>query len=843
MVKFIDNNYGSYNGETGSNTTVYYYNISQESFKESLKLISNCAKRKTFKEENLKSEIEIVNSEFMNYYFQPSFIIDNLIFKFIKYPNCYKKFGCGNSESLKNVTINDLMDYYSRTYTSDNIKLCLVDNNTIDYMLNNYLEDFINIEKTVLIDDTITKPILLDNDNIIFYKKHEINNFTVTFLLFIQTDIINNNSIFNFLVHMLSTIFEDSVGSNILLQKDVVNYECVNNKYTYEDMPIIMINVGLSKDNLNTVMICYNIILQFVEYLKNMDEYDFFDIYVNFYKQSFYPLLISDIIIDNDFTSHIVKNMFLLDDSKKIDIFMHDFLVNCCNVNNFTNFKQIITTIKVKIITNCAFENNSDKIVIAPYYNTQFIKTTIDNKKYDTVNYIFNAINLIGIKTFTIVPQKYDDKKISENYSIKKFNYKNKMVLITESIEKTTMIVTQIKFVNMDDKTNFLVAKLYIEIIKSMILYYVNTIKNYNLHISFDYFYNFVKFEFIGLEYLLLDVINNILEKIDIKGEFYNNNLNKYFENVKLKVKNDILRQNDGLELFEVCDGDLHDLIRGKIGVDCQIAFIDNLTIDVFKEKMLLMFDNEVVLISGSNNDIINIFKNGEIIKISDTKQNSSDTQLLKINNFSQGLSINNYVIKTPPNTILTNNENTHNAVIMYALTKAQILNKTTEQEIIKMYNCIDIITRVIEKSFFNQVREHYKIGYVALCSFDIVRIYGENNISFVIKYIVQSLKSPIFVRDCIVDFNKNICNDIDTLIENVFKTIDNKIEYLKDSPFDQTTVQNILIDYIELFDVKNIFVKSDIVRILESIDEEDVRKCLNNLCNVTLKTYSCNQN
>ena len=788
----------------------------------------------------------------------------------------------------------------------------MVDRESIDYMLNNYLNIFMDIPKTVFNNNIITQPVKLESDNIIIYKKLTDEHYIAIIILFIPFDSNNEseNSVIKVIVSMFSTIFEDSVGSNILNQENVVDYTLESVSNNYDNFSSIFINVELLEENLNTVAICYNIILQFIEYLKKITQDDFLKIYLNFYKQSLYNFFIAKISINDDFLQNVVQNMFVLDESKKNCVIIFKDYIDCCESNNFAIFKKIVSLISVKIITNCDFEKQNN-VKIMPYYNTKYIKSNIEkvckNLIGITINnkYIFNANNLIGIDNFNIKVSENDEPNIPENYSIKKFSYKNKFVYVIEAYEKQIMNVIQLNFFNVCCKTNILVVMLYIAIVNKILLFYINTMINYALVFKKELGFNYIIMKYSGLENLLCNFIEIIKDKIDINGDYFNNNLEKYFENAKIEIKNNIVRKNNDSNLFSICHIELLDVIKEEISSDEKILFINNLTINNFKKiiKNLFCGNDEIVIISGYNKNVIAIFnnKNDNFLKhnldnTTLTKNNLDNTMLtntlltennltennltennltennldnkmltntlltknnLTKNNLNNTMLTNtlltknnltansNYIIKCPQNTILSNTENQNNCLIMYAVTKPIILNEQTHENIRKTYNCFKNVTSAISKLFFTQVREYYNIGYVSICDVNYCKFENEQNetiTTFVIEYMVQSVKSPVFVRDCILDFNKNICNNIDNLIGDIFNSIDIEIEYLKNDLISVDEIQNIIIEPIKLFNIRKINVKSDIIRMLESINEDDVRNCLNNLCNAKLKTYSCFQ-
>ena len=163
-----------------------------------------------------------------------------------------------------------------------------------------------------------------------------------------------------------------------------------------------------------------------------------------------------------------------------------------------------------------------------------------------------------------------------------------KNIIINEIIEDFIDIVC-IKYVDKYDKRNIWFIKLYIEIIQQILLFYTEVAKGYDLFFAIEFVEESIKTTYKGMCKIIGNFINDILSKIDINGDFYNDNLTKYFELVKEKYVDILKRQDDGKSLHFICEKELYYSVLESKSVDEQIDFINNLTIDNFKEKMLLI--------------------------------------------------------------------------------------------------------------------------------------------------------------------------------------------------------------------------------------------------------------
>ena len=99
FLNYIVSNCGESNAYTEMNSTCYYLNIDSSKFDKAIEMLSWFFKSPLLDEKNIKSEMEIINSEHEKNKNSDMWIIDDIFKNFIKTKK-YKNFGTGNNESL-----------------------------------------------------------------------------------------------------------------------------------------------------------------------------------------------------------------------------------------------------------------------------------------------------------------------------------------------------------------------------------------------------------------------------------------------------------------------------------------------------------------------------------------------------------------------------------------------------------------------------------------------------------------------------------------------------------------------------------------------------------------------
>ena len=142
---YIQNNGGSDNAFTSDNMTCYYLSLETSFLKKGIEMLSWFFRLPLLDEKHISSEMEIIDSEHKKNILMDNWIMDDIFKNFIEDNSKYKKFGTGNLESLKGIVKNDILNFYNKYYTTDNIFVCIVDSKKICDMFTEYVKYFIEI--------------------------------------------------------------------------------------------------------------------------------------------------------------------------------------------------------------------------------------------------------------------------------------------------------------------------------------------------------------------------------------------------------------------------------------------------------------------------------------------------------------------------------------------------------------------------------------------------------------------------------------------------------------------------------------------------------------------------
>jgi len=859
---------GMDNAFTGDNITCYYLELESNFMNKGIEMLSWFFKKPLLDMKSIKSELDIINSEHDKNILSDSWIMDDIFKKFIL-PSKYTKFGTGNNISLKNISRDDILNYYKNYYTTDNIYICIVDTKTIDEMMNDYLKYFIDIQKTKMKKNLKNDNLQLIPENLIIYKSISKYNY-LNLLLYFDCKQQNQNEfqLINFINYLLGIEYNKSL-SYYLIENELIKNYTTSIDYFYDDKALLNINIVLVNDELKNIDEIYLQFLKYLDILKKFNKDDFKLFYKTFLKINLLSLLNSDTnYSSSEIANEVVDNMM---NGELKNAILKKYLVSEYDDEiMYDLYQKMLNNVIIKITTNVNINKQDNKYNKSKWYNTEYyISEYINNSKMIN-NFNYEIKNIIGIKNF----------KIETNIIFKKINkkempnliYRNECkeiyLLETNKYEKLICSINVIrKNIKLLDKKNDVIISLYIKLCNRIINYYLETMKLYCMNFSISTFNEYIIYSYIGLNYQIDNFIielNKMLNNI-----FINENIEKYF----LEIKRDVI---ENLKNFKynsphvLCLSYLKILLGNSLKPNEKIDLIENLSFQTFKDIIMnecLIYDYEYYLMIGiqKNKNSHNIF-NDMIINKNDTYNFKDDDYL---NNIINILSINKQFYKknitidlqkydVNINYTLDKNEinqdEINNCVIQYQIVynkNYKINNEYNEKyvyDILKNKIIFTILAQLLNEPLFDKIRTIDKLGYIVKCNY----MYKNENDNYIIAlfYLIQSNYKIEKIHESINNFNKFMLKDIKDNYELYYEKFNSLkksklLEFKKLSEPNYNLLQE-MSTYIDSF-LNKIFIFNVnylLYKICKKITFTDIINNLNNIlnknstkCNIILQT------
>ncbi|MEO2154401.1 MAG: pitrilysin family protein [Nanoarchaeota archaeon] len=244
--KTIELSGGKVNAFTDRDITAFLFEVVPEGFEKALDIFYNMFINDKYKEDEFKTEKEVVKSEITIYESNPSYKIYDLAFKSLFGESDLGEPIVGTIETINNVEKEDLEEFKANYYTTDNIELFLV---------GNFKDKHINLIKNTFgkIEESKSKkkkePTIKKGQDIV--EKMETNNI-FAILGFLKEN--KNNKFLNYLIH--KKLISNGLSSllfNELREKEGFAYSInlsiesfnINGKQIFT--PLLIFN-GLNKD-------------------------------------------------------------------------------------------------------------------------------------------------------------------------------------------------------------------------------------------------------------------------------------------------------------------------------------------------------------------------------------------------------------------------------------------------------------------------------------------------------------------------------------------------------------------------------------------------------------------
>jgi insulysin len=792
---YIQNNGGIDNAFTGDNITCYFLELESNFLEKGIEMLSWFFREPLLDMKHINSEMEIINSEHQKNILSDVWIMDDIFKKFIK-KSKYSNFGTGNSDSLKDITKEDIMNFYNTYYTTDNLYVCIVDTIDIKSMNTKYLKYFEEIPSKKYTDktDRFSKSKLETiDDNLIVFKSISQYKFLNYYIILScnehnQIDV----QLINFLSYLIGSEYTNSF-IYYLKENELANNVRTSVDYFYDYEAILSINITLIKDDIKTfeqIGIYLNLLLNKIS---ELNEEEFKTLYDNYRKINLLHSLYNNRQNASDVSNDIIDNLIKGENCLCV---IRKYAVPEFKRTIFEKFKELLE-IEIKITTNLNIEKRKDsEYLVSEHYKTKYYITNYEIKTLDTDEVDFNFNNLIiysdiSIKLYPIT-SSVNKKELPK--IIYRTDIREVYLLEYNKYEKPIMNISIIrKNDKFTKKQHNLIISIYRHLCLRILNYYLDTISNYKMYFSMNITDEYLVYNFNGLDYLMKRFINDIVNKTSFYSIVSNSLSSKYFEEIKRDIIDNLINLKYDSP-YLLCIRYFSIILSKDFMPNEAIKYIEKLTYNSFLEQLddLLLFSKETFIIIGNLKNCPDVFscddythKNAleyvEILTLNSLRYNTYETQLSLMFDTKEKneQKEEDDKIYNDFNYVLTKQEinpkEINNCLIDCYLVKRytlqlidNIIVKKQLREIFKDKLIFGLISELINEPLFDKIRTIDKLGYIVKSTLKYNT--NENNAMIFICYIIQSSYK--------ID---DIYKSIDTFNDNFYKKFKkNKSEFKK---------------------------------------------------------------
>ena len=823
FLNYINSNNGESNAYTEMNSTCYYLNIMSSKFKKAVEMLSWFFKSPLLGQENIKSEMEIINSEHEKNKNNDLWIMDDIFKNFVETKK-YKTFGTGNNESLKNIKYDDIMQFYNKYYTTENTYVCIIDNNSINDIIKDYLPYFEDIEiKKYSGKKDEKEELKLIDENYIIFKSISDNNFLNFYLIFNALETNQEEyQLVKFINDLIGKEYENSLSYE-LIENNNVKSIASKIEYFLDKQVIININILLNNNDNNDVKNILNCFKKYMDILSELKYNEFEKLYNNYKNIRDIKLLYkTNNYNDSGDMIDIVDNLMKSDNSLCLN---KKYIVPEVSKKIFEKYIKILKTNIVKIITNIGFNNLDKKMVSdSKYYNSNYYITNINYTGKTKCNFkIINYILSENIKINYTEQNKnlIRQHKILEMDQIKTLYYFDKI----KYGDLCSLILIR-KNTNLLKNNNEIMFIIYCTLISKILNYYLHQMNDFQMNFDINYSNEFYTLNFYGINLFIKEYIIKIIDAIQKNNIFEHKNINKYFKEVIDEYIQDI--NNEKYEMpYVYTYSYIQKIVLKHYSNNKKIKLLKDLTLSELKKNynLLFNFNKEYILLDGfKENEFIHEFihkiSKYDIISTNDIKINK-----MYVDNFNYN--IKKYeIIKTEKNNCLCTCYVVENMHLIYD--KNNLLNKDLYELIIKKNILYDMLSSMISEKLFHELRTQGRLGYIVKSLFK--NFNNKNNLLMVITYLIQSEKEIEIIKQEIKKFNNILKKKIN---DSEFKYEFEKIKKLKIQELEKFKLNNfyietnyykkIILNNYDDFDLMNL--KLNILKKINFYDIEEVFK------------------
>lgn len=793
---YIKNSGGYDNAFTSDEETCYYLTLESKFLKKGIEMLSWFFRAPLFEEKFIESERNIVHSEHEKNILSDLWIENDLKKFFFTKDNKYRKFSTGNNETLVNVKRDDIVNFYEKYYTTDNICICIVDSEDIDYMINNYVSFFAEIKKSNHKKNKLEDISFIEKD-LIIYKSIPTHVFIdLKLCLELDRNNIEEYSLSSFIYFLLFTKFKKSILYYLLEDNSILSANG-NIEYLYEKYTIFSYDIFISKiENLKEKII--EIILKIEEYLhllSNLSVKEFCVLYETFLNITKLGSYFNKLTDSSELSIMVSTNMLLSKNKSELsNSLIKNEMVTEYSEELHKLYLKKIKNRKIKIITNKNLLSIKDKeFIISDWYNAEYYMTEIkklsnnfvvkDDIKKLRQKFSFESLLNKNYKSADQILKMFEKEERTDDNKSPILIYKNeqekkKIYFKVANNYNTPYSGISIlrKNININDENN-IIFMLYNNIVNNILVYYLEIEHDYLSNFSLDVDNEYVSYNFMGI--LEIDkFLENIMEMIDYEKIIKNKKIGKLFEKAK-KNCIEIFENNRYDSPFVICKRYLPIHVTNGMNEEKIIEFLNKIDAENFVKmlKNVLEYENESIFIYlnpiiNSKDQVKKIINsiplNTSLIinkqKYPHFKFNYSDYIVNK--NFYPPKEINNCLLDCYKIKELKLKYDDNSCVL------EDIVYDFTRNILICEFLCDLILDKL-----FDKLRTVEKLGYIVK-AFP-VYISHYDNLSIQICYLIQSKFSVERLVDSINDFNKKILKK-ENFEENFQKLKNNKINLLK---------------------------------------------------------------
>lgn len=802
------------NAFTGDNITCYFLELESEFMEKGIEMLSWFFREPLLDMKHINSELEIINSEHQKNILSDVWIMDD-IFKIFIEKSKYSNFGTGNLKSLKDITKEDIMNFYNTYYTTDNMFVCIVDTAPIKFMRKKYLKYFEDMPEKKYIGETDRfkkDPLNLIDNNLIVFKsmsQYFFLNFYIIFGYQQQSQI--DYQLLNLISYLIGSEYTKSF-CYYLKENNIANFIKTSVDYYYDYEAIISINITLIENSvryINKICIYLNSLLN---KLSNFDNTEFIKIYENFRKINLLQSLYHNKMDACDVSNTIIEN--LINGEKSICVIRKNAVPEY-NLNIYKRYIELLNEIQIKITTNLNVDKCAEnKFLKNEHYKTKYYLSNYKCKSLDAkIDYDIDNLTMfadITIKSDIIsssvnkkeLPKLIFNNDVRQIYLIEHNKYEQPIINIT-------VIRKNSAFIN---KNNNLVMTIYNSLCLRILNYYLDTMSNYKMYFNMNISDEYLILNFNGLDYVMNKFVNDIVYKISFYSIEINPLNTKYFEEIKRDIKESLLNLKYNSP-YMLCLKYFSIILSNDFMPEEAIVYIDNLTFDSFLKQLdkLLLIEKEYFIIIGNlkncpeqflcdDSVIKNVMNYVDIMTLNTLRYKTHTTELIYEYDNSEKMSADtkesnvhqkfNYIL-----TKLQKNPKEVNNCLMdsYLIKKykLEILNETINIQQLKIIFreklIYGLISDLINEPFFDKIRTIDKLGYIVKSTLK-YHTYFNNAVLFVC-YIVQSNYAIDDIYKSINDFNTIFYEDFENnkdKFKNMFETLKkSKLLELNKNPTD----------------------------------------------------------